>query len=95
VFNLRKLENHHVAGKYNSELTATLCVGDHIDLSNIQMTWDSRWTLTTNTENLKNSFIIQGIQHILLQKHYVTGNPEYRTLAYSLSPLVRRYREMP
>jgi len=90
---MRRLENHHIAGEKHSALTVTLCNIDHMPITNRQMCWDSRWNYTNNAENVQASFVIQGIQELLIQKHYVTGIPDYRLLADSLSPLVKLYRD--
>jgi len=57
------------------------------------MAWDYRWNFTNNSENIRNSFILQGIQEILIQMHYETGIKDYRSLADSLSSHIQGYRE--
>ena len=90
----RRLELDHVAGREQCDLTATLCnYNCHITKSLRQMSWDSRWNWTTNSDNLSASFLVQGIQELLVQKHCLTGNIEYRILADSLSPLIKYYRD--
>ncbi len=87
-------ERHHVAGKNNSEITITLCTHCHNQITTRQLTWDSRWTSAANSDNVKSSFVMQGLQDLLLLKYDNTGIREYRALAYSLSKLVKRYRDM-
>lgn len=90
---MRRLELHHIAKECNSELTITLCVGNHLSISNHQMVWDSRSDLENNSENLRASFILQGIQELLIEKHIITGIQDYRFLADSLSSLIKSYRD--
>jgi len=91
---LHRLENHHIAGRFNSEITVTLCVDCHIHISIRQLLWNEAWNSKNNTENLKSSFILQGIQEIFIEKHFKTGIRDYRLLADSLSSTIKRYREM-
>jgi hypothetical protein len=93
------LENHHIAGKCNSELTITLgsfdpfpC-GCHPHINTRQWCWDSRWVKEDNSENLRASFIIQGVQELLIELHFKTGISDYRIMADALSPSIRSYRE--
>ena len=88
-----RLELHHVAGKCSSELTCTLCVGHHMPISNRQWCWDVRWNSQSNSEGLRASFIVQGVQELLVELHASTGIHDYRVLADSLSPTIRGYRE--
>lgn len=89
-----RIEQHHIAGRNNSEITIPLCVGCHLHISERQMAWDSRWKLTNNTDGLRTSFIVQGVQEILREKGYKMGIIGYIRLADSLSSLVIGYREM-
>lgn len=89
-----RLENHHIAGRQNSELTATLCLDCHLDVTNRQMVWDSRWTHIDNPEKLRYSFLLQGIQELLIEMHFKTGIKDYRLLADSLSSHIQHYREI-
>lgn len=91
----KRLENHHIAGEKNSEITATVCVPCHLRISERQMAWDSRWNYTNNSENLRNSFILEGVKEILVQMHYETGIKDYRLLADSLASHIQHYREIP
>ncbi len=86
-------EEHHIGGKNNSSITVTVCTRCHQELNNKQMTWDSRWSCAGNSTNLKNSFVIQGLQDVLALKSDNTGIKEYKVMAGSLSKLIRNYRE--
>jgi hypothetical protein len=79
-----RLELHHIAGKNNSEMTVTLCVSCHNEITKHQNTWDIRWTYNNNTETLQNAFIMQGIRELLLLKYVKTNDYTYYCLADSL-----------
>ena len=90
-----RIELHHVGGRKNSPICVSLgnfCC--HIPLSNRQQTWDSRWTYVNNSENLKASFIVQGVYELLVQMHAATGIHDYRAMADALPSLIRYYREL-
>jgi hypothetical protein len=89
-----RLENNHIAGKLISEITSTIGVGHHIDITIRQMAWDIRWTLANQPENIRASFLLQGVQEYFIEKQLVTGNLEYRKLADCLASNIRKYREM-
>jgi hypothetical protein len=89
-----KLEEHHIAGGNNSAITVTVCLDCHLHITNRQMAWDSRWNNTNNSENLKISFILQGVQEFFIEKHFKTGINDYRLLADSLSSHIKHYREI-
>ncbi len=80
----RRLEMHHIAGKYNSDMTVPLCVPCHNDITMHQKIWDTRWTHQDNSESLKNAFITHGIRELLLLKHMKTHDITYYYLADSL-----------
>jgi hypothetical protein len=88
-----KLELHHVGSKSNSPLSCTLCVRCHISLSNRQLIWDSRWTYSNNSDDLRDSFVANGIYELLIQKYYETDITDFREMAAALPPLIRNYRE--
>ncbi len=89
----KRLELHHLGSRNNSELTCTLCVSCHISISNRQMVWDSRWTCNDNTGNVRSSFIVEGVYELLLAKHAITGDYNYRAMADALPSLIRYYRD--
>lgn len=80
----KRLELHHIAGKNNSEMTVSLCVPCHNEITKHQNTWDIRWTCENNTEKLQNGFIMQGIREVLLLKYVKTSDYTYYCLADSL-----------
>jgi len=79
-----RLELHHIAGRNNSEMTVSLCVPCHNEITMHQSTWDIRWTRNNNTENLQNAFIMQGLRELLLLKYVKTHDSTYYCLADSL-----------
>jgi hypothetical protein len=88
-----RLELHHLAARNNSPLTATLCITCHLGLSNRQQIWDSRWTNNDNSDDLRDSFVVNGVYELLIQKYFVTGISDYRIMAEALPSLIRSYRE--
>lgn len=89
-----KLENNHIAGRLISEITSTIGAGHHIDITLRQMAWDTRWTLANQSDNIRASFLLQGVQEYFIEKQLTTGNLQYRKLADCLSSHIRKYREM-
>jgi hypothetical protein len=87
------LELHHIAGRNNSELTCTLSKRAHVSLSNKQQTWDSRWVCADNSDELRNSFVVNGVYELLVEKHFRTGIKDYRIMADALPNLIKSYRE--
>ena len=80
----KRLELHHIAGRNNSEMTVSLCVPCHNEITKHQNTWDIRWTCQNNTETLQKGFIMQGIRELLLLKYVKTSDYTYYYLADSL-----------
>ncbi len=80
----KRLELHHVAGRNNSEMTVSLCVTCHNQITRHQNTWDIRWTNKGNPENLQNAFIMQGFGELFLLKYVETHDYTYYCLADSL-----------
>jgi tRNA(Met) C34 N-acetyltransferase TmcA len=64
-----------------------------MDITNRQWTWDSRWICKDNSDDIKDSFIINGIYELLIEKHFRTGINDYRIMADALPNLIRSYRE--
>ncbi len=66
------LEEHHVAGKNNSDLTITVCANHHAILSRMQRSWDERWLHRSNSQNVKETFLLRGLSDVLrLKSDYV------------------------
>ena len=60
------IEEHHFAGKHNSNITIPVCPICHRELSNKQNGWDKDWTLTNNPPEKRLAFMLIGIAEILL-----------------------------
>jgi hypothetical protein len=92
---MQGLEDHHIACKHNWNTTIPLGIPCecHRHISERQYSLDSRWTAPANSENIKASFIIQGIQELFIEKHFKTNIKEYRLVADSLSYLIKSYRD--
>jgi hypothetical protein len=90
----RRLELDHVAGDTQCELTITICNFDcHVNKTTASMGWDSRCNLTTNSDNISASFLVQGTQELLRQKFRLTKIDDYMIMADSLSPIIKYYRD--
>jgi len=59
------IEEHHFAGKHNSNITIPVCPNCHRVLSNKQKGWDKEWTLPNNPPEKRLEFIRIGIAEIL------------------------------
>lgn len=60
------IEEHHFAGKHNSNITIPVCPNCHRELSNKQNGWDKDWTLTNNPPEKRLAFMLRGFADILL-----------------------------
>ena len=59
------IQEHHIAGRHNSEVTIPLCPNCHTELSKKQYSWDIRWNEKNNSSQIKTGFMLRGISDIL------------------------------
>ena len=59
------LENHHIAGKNNSNITIALCPTCHMNLTKDQSAWNKDWTKKSNSPRKVMAFMLRGISDIL------------------------------
>lgn len=59
------IEEHHFAGKHNSNITIPVCPICHRKLSNWQKGWNKEWTLENNPPEKRLAFMFRGIADIL------------------------------
>ena len=59
------LEEHHISGKSNSNLTITVCPNCHKKLTIKQKSWDKDWKKNNNSPKQKLAFILRGKSDIL------------------------------
>lgn len=86
-------EEHHVAGKLNSDLTITVCLRCHGRLSERQNGWDPRWQAEGNPSALKESLLIRGLSDLCEERarHF---EPAYHVFAKRLRAVyAKRARE--
>lgn len=57
-------EEHHVAGRLNSDLTVSACLRCHRRLSERQNGWDPRWQVDSCPPALKESFLWRGLSDL-------------------------------
>ena len=57
-------EEHHVAGRLNSELSISACLRCHTHLSERQNGWDPRWQVADNPPNLRETFLLRGLSDL-------------------------------
>jgi len=76
-------ELHHVAGRKHDFRTITACKPCHAELSQSQMTWDTRWYKPNQPDCIQNAFFLLGLHDILLLKSRKTANSIYEELAKS------------
>ena len=83
-------EEHHIAGKLNSDLVVCACVRCHGKLTERQNGWDPRWVLEGNPEPLKRSFVVRGLSDLCEERAQLKG------LAYHElgKRLLAQYREL-
>ncbi len=66
-------EEHHVAGKLNSDLVVSVCVRCHGKLTERQNGWDPRWVLGGNLESLKRSLVVRGLSDLCEERSRFEG----------------------
>jgi len=77
-------EEHHVAGKWNSDLLVKVCEDRcHPRLSERQNGWDPRWQLPDNSPKLKETFLLRGLSDLCEERARHFG-PEYHRLGKRL-----------
>jgi len=69
-----KCQLHHVAGKFNSELTVPVCETCHARLSERQNGWDPRWQLEGNPPTLKESLLLRGLSDLCEERARFRGS---------------------
>jgi hypothetical protein len=86
-------EEHHIAGKLNSDLTVTVCLHCHGRLSERQNGWDPRWQMGDSPPALKESFLLRGLSDLCEERARHFG-PAYHELAKRLRAVyAKRARE--
>jgi hypothetical protein len=67
-------EMHHVAGKFNSDLTVPACLICHGKLSERQNGWDPRWQKEGNPSALKESLLLRGLSDLCEERARFRGS---------------------
>ncbi len=66
------LEEHHIGGRNNSELTITVCANHHAKLTRMQKGWNKRWQQKNNPQTVKETFLLRGLSDVFrLKSDYV------------------------
>ena len=74
-------ELHHIAGRKHDFRTITACKQCHTELTESQKTWDARWYMSNQPEDLRLAFFLLGLHDILLLKSKKTANSIYEEFA--------------
>ena len=74
-------ELHHIAGRKHDFRTITACKQCHTELTESQKTWDARWYMSNQPEDLRLAFFLLGLHDILLLKSKKTANSIYEEIA--------------
>lgn len=77
------LEEHHVAGRLNSNLHVPACLLCHGRLSERQNGWDPRWQAEGNSPELKETFLLRGLSDLCEERARHFGSA-YHELAKRL-----------
>jgi cytochrome c553 len=86
-------EEHHVAGRLNSDLTLTACLRCHSRLSERQNGWDPRWQRAGSLPALSESFLLRGLSDLCEERARHFG-PAYHELGKRLRAIyAKRARE--
>lgn len=62
------LEQHHIAGRRNSDVTITVCPNCHRKLSMNQRSWPKEWTSKNNSPETRIPLIVRGAHEISLAR---------------------------
>jgi hypothetical protein len=71
---LADTELHHIAGKFNSDLTLPVCEVCHGRLSERQNGWDPRWQKEGNSPALKESLLLRGLSDLCEERARFRGS---------------------
>lgn len=66
-------EAHHLAGKFNSDLTVPVDERCHARLSERQNGWDPRWQREGNPAELKATFLLRGLSDLCEERARFEG----------------------
>jgi hypothetical protein len=72
-------EAHHIAGKFNSDLTVPVCGRCHARLSERQNGWDPRWRREDNSPELKQSLLLRGLSDLCEERARFYGYAFHET----------------
>lgn len=72
-------QDHHIAGKFNSEVTVPVCERCHTRLSERQNGWDPRWQLENNHSELKATFVLRGLSDLCEERARFEGYAFHET----------------
>lgn len=64
---------HHIAGKFNSDLTVPVCERCHGRLSERQNGWDPRWQREGNSPELKATLLLRGLSDLCEERARFEG----------------------
>lgn len=76
----REMEDHHIAGRRNSNITIPVCYSCHRKLSDRQRRWPKDWTRSDNPPEVRMAFIEMGKAEI-----YKLCEEERRRIIWELS----------
>jgi hypothetical protein len=86
-------EQHHVAGRLNSDRTVTACLRCHGRLSERQNGWDPRWQQGDNPPTFRETFLLRGLSDLCEERARHFG-PAYHELGKRLRAIyAKRARE--
>jgi hypothetical protein len=79
------LELHHIAGRKHDPRTITACKRCHDELTKNQSTWDTRWLVENQPQNVRDAFFLMGLREVLILKASKTGDSNFRILAQTFN----------
>jgi hypothetical protein len=72
-------QEHHIAGKFNSDVKVPVCEQCHARLSERQNGWDPRWQREGNPPNLKQTFVLRGLSDLCEERARFCGYSFHET----------------
>ena len=58
------IQQHHIAGKYNSDLTIPVCPNCHSILNMGQKSWPKDWTKQNNSPRIRRAIMLKGLAEL-------------------------------
>lgn len=86
-------EIHHIAGSKHSPICIDICSSCHSTITKRQELWDDRWRQKDQPENIRTSFLIQGLREIILLRGELLHSKTIIEMSDTLNYLASSWRQ--